>query len=133
MNASSSKSETMNENKKSDQKMEATRNRSEKIKKSADPTKKDVSAFKAKRVQYSEPKSLPERMKNLYDKKNSSKYSQAEKVAKQVQKRERDNKVGFQERTHHRHPHQAARQQAYFNYANGFPLDFDPDDPYVQD
>lgn len=49
-------------------------------------------------------------MRNLYDRKHSSNYSKAEVVAKQIQKRERDKKVGFQERRYHRHPHQTARQ-----------------------
>lgn len=89
-----------------------------------------MSAVQAKIVQYTEPKHLPEHMRNLYDKKHLSGYSKTEQVAKQVRKTERDSRVGFQERRHHRHPHQADRQQGLLNYANGLPLDFDPDDPY---
>lgn len=139
MNASSSKSETKNSNNKSDQKSKngikpskisaASRHDGtyEKLKTEAT---KDTSAVQAKKVQYTEAKSLPDRMRNLYDRKHSAKYGKVEKIVKQVQNRKRDNELGFQERTNHRHPHQAARQREYLNFVSGLPLDFDPDDKY---
>lgn len=54
----------------------------------------------------------------------------SERESRRRQRYKRDNTLGYEGRSHHRHAHQAERQKEYERYMNGGQKDDDDSDDY---
>lgn len=72
---------------------------------------------------------LPNHIRNIKERTNPENVSDKQKEEARKRKQRYAEKVGWQPRNHHhRHQHQAVREQRLVNYLNNLPLDFDPNE-----
>ncbi|XP_021965703.1 uncharacterized protein LOC110860896 [Folsomia candida] len=79
-----------------------------------------------------DPNPLPQRIQNKVARRlsNPQNMTDSERESRRRQRYKRDNTLGYEGRSHHRHAHQAERQKEYERYMNGGQKDDDDSDDY---